>query len=131
MKALLLALAVLASPALAQQGQPLTGGEFDAYTRGKTLLYGTGGSEYGGEDYLPDHHVRWSFLDGDCLNGTWYQSGKLICFVYEDDPTPVCWTFFKGPGGLIAHLDGDQSQALYETGEAPAPLYCRGPKVGA
>lgn len=124
---ILLALA-LATPALAQE--PMTGAEFEAYTAGKTLHYGTGGTTYGGEDYLPGRKVRWSFLDGRCLDGEWYDEGPLICFVYVDDPTPVCWTFFATPSGLTAHLDGDESQSLYEIGPADAPLYCVGPDVG-
>lgn len=125
---LTLALAVMAQPTLAQE--PMTGAEFEAYTTGKTLLYGTGGEVYGGEDYLDDRQVRWSFLDGKCLDGHWYEDAPYICFVYDDDPTPVCWTFFETPGGLEAHLNGDESEALYETGESPEPLVCLGPEVG-
>ncbi|OIP82630.1 MAG: hypothetical protein AUK37_08810 [Rhodobacterales bacterium CG2_30_65_12] len=118
----------LAFPAFAQE--PMSAAAFEAYTTGKTLHYGTGGEVYGGEDYLPGRRVRWSFLDGHCLAGRWYDDGPLICFVYEDDPAPVCWAFFESPGGLIARLDGDQARALYEIGEAGAPLFCLGPEVG-
>ncbi|GKY87253.1 hypothetical protein [Sinisalibacter aestuarii] len=119
----------LASPALAQE--PMTGAEFEAYTTGKTLLYGIGGQVYGGEDYLPGRKVRWSFLDGKCLDGTWYEAAGQICFAYVDDPTPVCWVFFETGDGLVAHLNGDETQSLYETGEADEPLFCLGPEVGA
>jgi len=120
--------AALSAPALAQE--PMSGAEFDAYTSGKTLLYGTGGDVYGGEDYLPGRRVRWSFLDGRCLDGVWYEDGPFICFVYDDDPAPVCWTFYRGPAGLRAYLDGDPAEVLYETGEADEPLLCLGPEVG-
>jgi hypothetical protein len=120
----------LVTPALTLAQEAMTGPEFEAYTTGKTLLYGTGGTVYGGEDYRPGRKVRWSFLDGRCLDGTWYDDGPLICFVYVDDPAPVCWAFYATPGGLIAYLNGDEAQALYETGEAQEPLYCVGPEVG-
>lgn len=120
--------AAAAAPALAQEA--MTGAEFEAYTAGKTLLYGTDGAVYGGEDYLPDHHVRWSFLDGHCLDGRWYEDAGQICFVYSDDPHPVCWAFHLTPDGLTAFLGGDETQTLYETGEADKPLFCLGPEVG-
>lgn len=124
---LALALA-LAGPALGQEA--MSGAEFEAYTAGKTLHYGTGGRVYGGEDYLADHKVRWSFLDGHCLDGEWYAEGPLICFVYADDPAPICWEFYETPSGLVAFLNGDETQALYETGAAEEPLFCLGPEVG-
>lgn len=123
-----LALALAALPAVAQDA--MTGTEFEAYTTGKTLLYGTGGEVYGGEDYMPGRRVRWSFLDGRCITGEWFEDAPFICFAYDDDPTPVCWTFLKTPGGLVAYLNGDEEQALYETGESPEPLMCLGPEVG-
>lgn len=124
-----LALLAFAGPAPAQDA--MTGAEFEAYTTGKTLHYGTEGRIYGGEDYLPGRKVRWSFLDGKCLDGEWYAEDEQICFVYVDDPTPICWVFYETPDGLAAHLGGDKSQALYEIGEANEPLFCLGPEVGA
>ncbi|MCB1339462.1 MAG: hypothetical protein KDK10_19060 [Maritimibacter sp.] len=126
----LCALLTLAAPALALD--PMTGPEFDAYVTGRTLMYGTGGDPYGGEDYLPGRKVRWSFLDGRCLEGRWYENAEAgsICFVYSDNPAPVCWTFYETPGGLTAYLDGDAGQVLYETGVADKPLFCLGPEVG-
>ncbi|GGD35657.1 hypothetical protein [Sinisalibacter lacisalsi] len=126
--ALAFSLGLAALPAMAQD--PMTGPEFEAYTTGKTLLYGIGGEVYGGEDYLPGRRVRWSFLDGRCLAGEWYEEAPFICFAYEDGTAPVCWTFFETPDGLVAYLDGDEGQALYETGEAVEPLMCLGPEVG-
>ncbi len=131
-RSIVLALALLGAPALAQEppGAPMTGAEFDAYVTGKTLMYGTGAEPYGGEDYLPGARVRWSFLDGRCLEGRWFEAAPNICFVYNDDPDPVCWTFFEGPDGLTALLEGDPDEVLYETGEAEKPLFCLGPEVG-
>ena len=122
----------LATAAQAQEPaqDPMTGAEFGAYVTGRTLMFGTGAEPYGGEDYLPGNRVRWSFLDGRCLEGRWYAAAPNICFVYSDDPTPICWTFFEGPDGLTALLDGDPDEVLYETGEAEKPLFCLGPDVG-
>ena len=126
----LLAAALALAPAAGWAQEPMSGAEFEAYTEGKTLLFGTGGEIYGGEDYMPGRQVRWSFLDGRCLEGRWYAEDPFICFVYEDDPTPICWTFFETDDGLEARLNGDPADTLYETGEAPGPLECLGPEVG-
>lgn len=121
--------AVLALPALA--ADPMTGAEFEAYTAGKTLLYSSeGGEPYGGEEYLPGHKVRWSLLDGHCVDGSWYEDGPAICFTYDDGTDPSCWVFYTRPRGLEAHLQGDTQHLLYSTGEAAEPLFCLGPEVG-
>lgn len=128
-----LVFALLAAPVHAEDTgtPPMTGTEFDAYVTGRTLMYGTGAEPYGGEDYLPGNRVRWSFLDGRCLEGRWFEAAPYICFIYSDDPEPICWTFYAGPDGLTARLDGDPDEILYETGEAEEPLFCLGPEVGA
>lgn len=118
-------------PAWGQDGTPLTPEEFEARVTGKTFTYGFEGQPYGGEDYLPDRKVRWSFLDGRCKDGYWYSQGSEICFVYEDNPDPQCWIFYDRPGGLVAQFaNNDEYQELYETGETDEPLMCLGPEVG-
>ncbi|MDT0682353.1 hypothetical protein RM543_06635 [Roseicyclus sp. F158] len=126
----LAALAVLAAlPALAQT--PMSGEEFDAYTRGKTLYFYSGGVAYGVERYKADRRVTWSFLDGECKDGTWYEDDDRICFVYEDLGPDQCWTFYREDGGLRAMFQDDpQSTTLYEAGEAQEPMSCLGPEVG-
>lgn len=122
-------LILIAAPAAAET--PMSAADFDAYTRGKTLFYSDGGIAFGAEEYLPDRRVRWTFLDGDCVEGSWYESGPLICFEYEDFEAAQCWSFFEGPGGLIARFENDPaSRPLYETRESREPLQCLGPKVG-
>jgi hypothetical protein len=118
--------------ALPAAAQPLMSAEeFDAYTRGKTLYYGTGSEPYGAEIYLPDRRVRWSFLDGECKDGEWYEDGGLICFVYEDGPAPQCWSFQRGSRGLIARFENDPAVTpLYEANESTEELLCLGPEVG-
>lgn len=110
---------------------PLSAAEFDAYTRGKTLFYGAGGRAYGVERYLEGRRVIWSFLDGDCKNGSWYEDSGMICFVYEDRSDPQCWRFSKGAKGLIARFENDpQATELYEASDIDQEMVCYGPKVG-
>lgn len=132
-------IALLAAPALAQEapkaappGPAMSAAEFDAYTRGRTFTYGSDGAPYGAEEYLSNRRVLWSFLDGDCDAGRWYEDSGLICFVYERTPDPQCWSFEQGTGGgLIATFRGPGEQTeLYEMQSSPEPLACPGPEVG-
>ncbi len=110
---------------------PLSATEFDDYTRGKTLFYGFEGQIYGVERYLPNRRVIWSFLDGDCKEGIWYQREEQICFVYEDRLDPQCWVFTRSGGGLIAQFEGDpQATELYEAEDLGEEMICYGPDVG-
>jgi hypothetical protein len=119
----------ITAPAVAES--PLSAHAFDDYTRGKTLYYGQFGDAYGVEEYLPDRRVRWSFLDGDCVEGRWYQTGDLICFVYDGQPDAQCWHFFLDAAGLTARTADDPSSApLYEISQSNEPMICRGPRVG-
>ena len=122
-------LAFAAAPLAAQS--TMTAAEFDAYTQGKTLYYGKDGVAYGAEIYHEDRRVEWSFLDGDCREGRWYEDSGLICFVYENNSDPQCWSFIKGSNGLIARFENDPATTeLYEAGEAEEEMLCLGPKVG-
>ena len=118
---------LLPLPALAE----MSAAEFEAYTKGKTLYYGLSGAPYGAEVYHEDRRVQWSFLDGRCKEGHWYEGEGLICFVYEDDPAPQCWSFTESPTGLIARFEKDPTQTdLYEAQELNGPLLCLGPETG-
>ncbi|WP_371036606.1 hypothetical protein [Rhodosalinus sp. FB01] len=124
--------ALLAATPLAA-AEPMNAEEFDAYTRGKTLYYGQSGQAYGVEEYKDDREVVWSFLDGECIEGRWYEDARgYICFVYEDDRLgPQCWQFFRAPGGgLTAIFEDDTAVPLYEAGESDEPMQCLGPEVG-
>ena len=120
-----------ALPALA--AEPMSAGEFEAYTTGKTLYFGQDGADYGVEEYLDGRKVSWSFLDGRCKEGYWFEeTGGQICFVYEDTQTPQCWTFYEEPRGLRAIFENDPSRtALYEARQDDKPMLCYGPEVGA
>ena len=75
--------------------------------------------------------MRWSCLYGRCKEGYWYAADALICFVYEDNPTPQCWSFDRRPQGLVARFENDPAQiTLYEADESSKPLLCLGPEVG-
>jgi len=129
MRHLILALALLPGAAHAQDA--LDAAEFDALTRGQTFTYAESGTPYGAEEYLPNQRVRWSFLDGKCKAGRWWEQNGQICFVYEDNPVPQCWTFFDGPRGLTARFENDpEATELYAVDRSDEPLMCLGPDVG-
>ena len=130
MKHLMIALSFMASTASASD--QLTAEEFDAYTRGKTLFYSQNGQAYGAEIYRENRRVEWSFLDGECKPGRWYEDAAgLICFVYEDNPDPQCWSFTRGAGGLVARFENRaDSTELYEARDNGEQMLCLGPKVG-
>lgn len=124
---LALALSLLPLPALAA----MSGAEFDEYTRGKTLHYEVDGMAYGVEEYLGGKRVRWSFLDGECKEGTWYEADGMICFLYEDAPgDPQCWTFERRASKLVAQFGREPGATeLYEARRGE-PMLCLGPEVG-
>lgn len=114
-----------------QAASPMNADEFDRYTQGKTLYFYSQGQAYGVERYKKDRRVTWSFLDGECREGEWYPQGRFICFVYEDNPDPQCWTFFREPGGLRALFeDNPQGTELYEASDSDEPMLCMGPEIG-
>lgn len=130
MKSFCCALAFLfALPVSAQD--LLTADEFDEYTRGKTLFYGRGGTAYGAEEYHDNRRVTWSFLDGKCKEGQWFEADNLICFTYEDNDIPQCWSFVRGVRGLIARFeDNPTTVELYEAQDINEKMVCLGPKIG-
>lgn len=123
---------LLSLPAVAAEpGLPMTAAEFDAATVGRTLFYNSGGLSYGVEQYLPGRKVIWAFLGDDCRKGEWYEDQGFICFVYEDNPDPQCWTFYDTDDGLLARFRGDPfGLPLIAVEESPEPMACLGPNVG-
>ncbi|WP_377188809.1 hypothetical protein [Ruegeria meonggei] len=122
-------LTVPAHMAVAQSA--LSGAEFDNYTQGKTLFYGFEGQVYGVERYMPNRRVIWSFLDGECKEGIWYERNNQICFLYEDRLDPQCWVFTRSGNGLAAQFEGDPAQTeLYEAEDIDEEMVCYGPDVG-
>jgi hypothetical protein len=110
---------------------PMSPSEFEAYSTGRTLTYAESGVIYGIEEYLPGRRVRWAFSQDECRDGYWYPDGQDVCFVYEDNPEPQCWSFTKSESGLIARfLGGDNGRELYEARQSEQPMQCLGPDVG-
>ncbi|MCI2399334.1 hypothetical protein [Aliiroseovarius subalbicans] len=129
MRHLCLALLLTALPAQAEPG--MSGAEFEAYATGKTLIYGFAGAPFGGEEYLENRRVLWSFLDGDCKDGHWYEEAGNICFVYEDTPEPQCWSFHRRGDGVVAQFENNPEYIeLYQVEITDQPLLCLGPEVG-
>ncbi|UWQ38435.1 hypothetical protein K3552_05330 [Leisingera aquaemixtae] len=127
----LMILLLAALPAPLAAGEPLGAAEFDRYTQGRTLFYGFGGSLYGVERYLPGRRVVWSFLDGKCQDGSWYEEAGQICFIYDNRDDPQCWTFELTPGGLTARFEDDPAATeLYEAEDIGEDMLCYGPDVG-
>ncbi|WP_116131568.1 hypothetical protein [Tropicimonas sp. IMCC34043] len=126
------ALLLISLPEARAAEPPMTAEEFDAHTQGRTLYFYAEGQAYGIERYRPDHRVTWSFLDGRCKDGRWYQQGRFICFAYDDVPEPQCWTFYAEGDRLRALFEDRPGETeLYEAGEADQPMMCLGPEVGA
>lgn len=124
-------LALFAAVRASQAAEPMNAEEFDAYTRGKTLFYGQNGQAYGAEIYHENRRVQWSFLDGKCKEGTWYEKAGQICFVYEDNDDPQCWSFYKDAGRLVARFENlTSSTPLYEADDIGQEMICLGPDVG-
>ena len=125
----LAALILLASPSLAQS--PMTGDEFDAFVTGKTMDYIAQGQLFGREVYLPGRRVRWAFTYDECKTGSWYADGPHICFLYDGDPEPKCWTVWVDGEGLAASYITDTPEiAPRQVLETDQPLACEGPDVG-
>lgn len=126
----ILAFLLCASPALAET--PISAQDFEAHVTGKTLTYRQFDSLFGIEEYLPGRKVRWSTTPNQCLYGSWYPQGDDICFVYEYDSTPACWTFWLKDGALVAlSVDGLPGEELHEVDAGTQGLPCPGPDVGA
>lgn len=123
--------AALLVPGAARAQAPMTAAEFEAYVTGRTLTFGIDGAPYGVERYMPGRRVTWSFLDGECQDGIWYEEDGNICFLYEVTPDPQCWQFFRDAEGLRAvFMNEPGTTILYEAQDGPEPLICPGPEVG-
>jgi hypothetical protein len=107
----LLAPLILAVLPLASQAQeadaPLSAEGFEAIVQGRTFDTHNFSGRYGVETFLPGRRAIWRDA-AQCLEGRWRAEGELICFDYEGDPQPYCWTYHDRGGWLMAWLDGDR-----------------------
>lgn len=129
----LLAAPLLASllPLAALAETPMTAAEFDRFVTGKTMDYIASGTVFGREVYLPGRKVRWAFSDDVCMSGSWYGDGRHICFVYDGDPEPKCWTVWQDGADLAASFVADGADVPpRQVVQTNAPLACPGPDVG-
>jgi hypothetical protein len=131
MRNLILALSLTVAPAVFAGDGGMNADEFDAFTTGRTLNFAVEGQHYGIEEYLPGRRVRWSFLDGRCKDGTWWEEAGAICFAYEGTPEVQCWIMRARGAGLTAIFVSDPPDpTFYEAWETDEPLYCMGPDIG-
>jgi len=108
--ALLCALALSPAPALADSDQPLSVEDFEAFVQGRTFDTHEQTGRYGVETFLPGRRAIWRDAD-QCLEGTWRPQGDQICFDYQGEPFPYCWTYHDRGDWLMAWLEGDRSGA--------------------
>ncbi len=110
---------------------PVSPEAFDAFSQGRTLVYSDGDRAYGIEQYLPGRQVLWAFIGEECRRGHWYPEGSEICFVYENNPVPQCWSYFNTADGLRARFRDDPADApMISVRESPDPMPCTGPMLG-
>lgn len=120
-----LILTLMAAPAQAGPLALLGADDFEARVTGRTIYWTQGEEPAGAEQYLPGRRVIWRFGDNACTIGHWYAKGPYICFLYENDDGPICWTFAEAQGGLAARPKGGAvSDVLRAGAESTAPLGC-------
>jgi hypothetical protein len=113
-------------PAFAER--VMTAAEFEAFATGRTMDFIQFGDVWGREQYLPGRRVRFSFRDDECREGSWYEQGAQICFVYENDNVPKCWTYFTDGTNVETLFENDFDRS--EVRPTKEPLTCLGPEVG-
>lgn len=113
------------------QEETLSPEEFDSYSQGKTLFFSQHGRAYGVEQYLRGRKSIWSFANGTCVRGAWFEDNGLICFTYENNTVPQCWTFHKNGNRYSARVQGaDPANDLMVIERNDDPIACLGPEVG-
>lgn len=123
--ALLCALALPPAPALADSDPPLSVADFEAFVQGRTFDTHDQTGRYGVETFLPGRRAIWRDAD-QCLEGTWRPQGDQICFDYQGEPFPYCWTYHDRGDWLMGWLDGDRSTAPIMLYPAEEVVTCEG-----
>ena len=105
--------------------------EFRAFTAGTTLYFAKRGQPYGAEHYFEDGRVIWSFVDGPCERGAWFEHDGQVCFAYETQSSAQCWHFFTdGDAHHGRVVGGDPEEDLTVVGQDSRLLDCPAPGVG-
>ncbi|MEX0970616.1 MAG: hypothetical protein WD046_09260 [Paracoccaceae bacterium] len=111
--------------------------EFGAAAIGKTYWFSENGIHYGAEQYFDDQTVIWQDRNGNCLRGSWYANGPQMCFIYDNDPAPDCWTMWETDDGRVliesTRIPDDPAIAplvLELIRRTPLPIACTGPLLG-
>ena len=120
---------LLAAPATAQEY--MDADAFEEAVTGNSVYYNDGTGQYAGvEAYHPRNRVTWVAPGGICEKGTWYQEGSQICFLYDGNPFPACWGFFREDGRLMAEpTPGGVPWEAFRVTTDPIP--CESPFVGS
>ena len=121
---------LLAAPLAAQDSLDAAG--FDAAVTGFTVTYNDGFGNYAGvEAYHPHNRVTWVADGGTCQKGRWYQEGSEICFLYDGQSFPVCWTFYYEAGNLMAATVPGSPTPWQAIDISTDPISCNSPFVGS
>lgn len=117
-------LAVIAatSPALADQPESLTPGDFLSLVEGKTVHYEKDGQHYGSEKFYGKGRATWQFPGATCEDGVYWPVEDEICFRYG---TPSCWSVFEDDDGKRAAVSRDGFSVTIKRIDSK-PLKCDG-----
>ena len=126
---ILIALLCLATPIQAQD--IVTPQQFEEISTNKTLYFDSGNQFHGAEQYFPNRKVTWKFANGECDQGYWYTEGDVICFSYNQNPTPQCWNFLQDGDRFLARLVGAPANVLELKFVNTEELLCEAPYLGA
>ena len=124
----LASLLLILSATTAAAQMALTAEEFEDRVTGRTLDFGYDGqTPYGLERYMANRKVLWSWGDGTCQAGRWYEEEGNICFVYDHEPRPQCWRYFDVDGGIMAIFMNEGAAGgtvVYEMAETDREMIC-------
>lgn len=127
----ILCLILAATPATAERA--VSADEFSEMVTGRTLHFDREGLPFGSEQYFDDHRVIWAFEGGQCQRGIWFENpAGEICFVYDSEPAPQCWTFLQMPTGAFhaRSVGADPSDDLVTRDVTRDALDCPLPDLG-
>jgi hypothetical protein len=122
----LLTLALAAFPLAAQADDPpLSADAFEAFVTGKTFDTHDETGRYGVETFLANRRAIWRDASR-CLEGTWRPQGDQICFDYQGEPYPYCWTYHDQGNWLTGFYEGNLSNEPIKLYPAKEVVTCEG-----